>query len=600
MKIKNLIYFISVLLAVTSVSCDDFLDSPATSANKSEDVYSNYELAKGAVDAIKFSFTETNSHRSRYIPWYGINTDCERLLSSSTGDKLDLATYNASASNGQMNSDNNVWAKMYEGIERANLAVEGLKAYGNIDSDEEMGYLYGEALTLRAVLYAELVKAWGDIPARFEPVTSATTYIAKSDRDTIYKQLISDLEIAESYVPWPNDADYTTTTEQVSKSFVKGLRARFALNAAGYSQRPDVGYLSTSGYFNQTELLTIVKDECEDIINQGCNELIDFQTIFENNCSDVIDAGAESIWEIPFGNTRGRVMSAYAPKHSSIDQYTGYANSPSVGVTPNLWYDFDEADTRREVSVVPYLWGTADSDGYAAQELSSVSNMYFGKYRYEWATRTITTSDDGINKIYMRYADIVLMAAEAYTQLNDVATAKTYLKMIRERAFDEADWTEKVTNYLAAITTQDEMMRAIQDEHKFEFSGEMLRKEALIRWGKLGDFIDEAKARMYALQTFSAGTYGDQSFDYSDVSEKLYYKYADDGLTLDIYGLNRGEVESPGDDYEETTWISDTKIDSDKVIELMYQNDPDTKQYWPIWQTFIDNSNGTLTNDYGY
>ena len=75
---------------------------------------------------------------------------------------------------------------MYTAIERANLAIEGLRKYGNVEADANMAYLLGEALTLRAMVYYDLCKAWGDVPARFEPVTSETTYLPKSSREVIF------------------------------------------------------------------------------------------------------------------------------------------------------------------------------------------------------------------------------------------------------------------------------------------------------------------------------------------------------------------------------------------------------------------------------
>ena len=128
---------------------------------------------------------------------------------------------------------------MYSGIERANICIRGLRTFGNPAPGNEMGQLLGEALTLRAIYYADLLKAWGDVVARFEPISSETMYLPKSSRDVIYKQLIADLEEAATLVAWPNETARTATTEQINKAFVKAFRARLCLWAAGYSQYPD-------------------------------------------------------------------------------------------------------------------------------------------------------------------------------------------------------------------------------------------------------------------------------------------------------------------------------------------------------------------------
>src|SRR5690606_26817179 len=136
----------------------------------------------------------------------------------------DLATYNALPNNDQMNVANSAWAMMYSGIERANLCIRGLRTYGNPTSNKRMGELLAAALTYRAIYYSDLIKAWGDVPERFEPITSETLYKPKVDRDIIYNQLLKDLEEAAELASWPNDSEYTSTVEQINKAFVKGLR----------------------------------------------------------------------------------------------------------------------------------------------------------------------------------------------------------------------------------------------------------------------------------------------------------------------------------------------------------------------------------------
>ncbi|NCD15494.1 MAG: RagB/SusD family nutrient uptake outer membrane protein, partial [Bacteroidia bacterium] len=199
-------------------SCD--LDAPSQSAAEGSVVLSIEALAEGAVMGIHQSFGETNSYRGRFLPYYGINSDVEWInginpTQLNDAGKYELSTYAASPGNTQMNTDNNAWAKFYEGIERANKAIEGLRDFGKVDENPRMAQLLGEALTLRAVIYLDLVKAWGDVPARFEPITTETLYLPRSDRDIIYKQLLADLDEAEELVAWPNETDITASTERV-------------------------------------------------------------------------------------------------------------------------------------------------------------------------------------------------------------------------------------------------------------------------------------------------------------------------------------------------------------------------------------------------
>ena len=591
---KKIIYIVGIVLASVTISCEDYLESPTKSSLDEQVIFSTPDLAKGAVDGIKVPFAETNSYRGRYTPFYGMNTDVEWFHASETvGANSELVNYNPSPSNSNMNTSNNAWAQMYSGIERANICIRGLRAYGNPTPGSELGYLLGEALTLRAIYYYDLIKAWGDVVARFEPISTETLYLPKSSRDVIYKQLIGDLEEAATLVPWPNETSTTSSIERVNKAFVKGLRASLCLSASGFSQYPDGIRRSTDPDLSVAKLYPIAWQECLDVIGSGtCILEPSFETVFKKNNQDNVAAGGEGLWEIPFSDGRGRVLFSFAVRHASIDQYTGQARGGSAGPVSNVFYDYDVKDTRRDVTCVPYEWGTA-TNGVSKQVLNSLNKWSFGKYRYEWMNRYVTsTNDDGVNWRYMRYAEVVLMAAEIANELQNPAAAAPYLKMIRQRAFAPSDWPAKVDAYVNALTTKEAMFNAIVEEHKLEFTGEMLRKQALIRWNLLKVKLDEAKTKLYALR--------DRTGAYADVPEKVYYRYAADGETLQFYGLNRGESLDKTTEYEfNTVYVAPNRLTNAK-IEAIYARNPDERQFWPIWQVFLDSSNGQLVNDYGY
>jgi len=602
---KNYLIISGLALVSIFASCsdfaDDFLTTDSASSLDEAKIFSTASLAEGAVNGIKIPFGDTESYRGRFLPWYGMNTDTDwyNASESTSSDKADLATYDAKPNNSEMNKVTNVWATgMYAGIERANICIRGLRAYGNPTPGSDLGYLLGEALTLRAVYYADLLKAWGDVPARFEPITPETVYLAKSSRDLIYKQIIADLGEAATLVPWPNGNAATTSVERVNKAFVKGLRARLALAASGYQQYPDGVRRSNDPELAVSKMYPLALAETREIIASGTAKLeTSFEGLWKKYNQENTSAGGESLWEIPFGAGRGRMLFTFAVTHTGVDQYQGNGanRGGQGGPLPTVFYDYDTKDLRRDVTCVPYKWGTPNSTVLtnnfptAKQELSVLNRWFFGKYRYEWMSRRVTsTNDDGVNKMYMRYGEILLMAAETANELEGPAAAAVYLKMLRKRAFSAADQAEKVEAYVNALGSKTAMFNAIVEEQKFEFTGEMERKQALIRWNLLGSKMAQAKLDMTDLKNRTGA--------YADVPSTLYYKYAADNESLVIYGLNRGEFTNPGAGYTSFNWtaLSDSKINS------LYRNNPDTKQFWPIWQVFLDSSNGLLVNDYGY
>lgn len=595
----------NIKLAILSMSlmglasCD--MDAPSISTLDESSVFATYSLAESEVMSIHVSFGETNSYRGRFLPYYGVNTDVEwgnaPSYNDRATDKQRLWNYSTNADNTQMNQANNAYAKFYEGIERANLAIKGIRQYGNIENNADMRHLLGEALTLRAVIYNDLLKAWGDVPARFEPNNSENMYLPRTNRDVIYKQLLADLLEAEDYCYWAKENAITKTTERVNKDFVKALRARLALYAGGYGLRGDGYRLSKDPELAPEKMYQIAKQECEEVIAHGSSKLGSFKENFVKLCQDNVTAGGESLWEIPFSAGRGRVLYTWGLKHNAKDQYTQQSQGGINRAVSTLYYDYDPEDIRRDITVVPYEWSKDLKDGNAHVVLSGLNKMCFGKLRYEWMSRIVTsTNDDGVNWQYMRLADVYLMAAEAENELGNTAAAWSYMKPVLDRVLPAAKVSALQTKYTAS---QQAFREGIYDQRALEFAGEALRKADLVRWGIIDQKMAEAKAKLQALQT--------RTGDYAGLPDKVYLKTVENENEIEIYGLNKGENDATvingfEGDWESKSWFgsADKPSLTDDIIDGLYVATPSLNCLWPIWQNFIDSSNNMLNNDGNY
>lgn len=597
--INKIACFLSaVAVLMINPSCEKVLNTPSPSTNDEATVFSNYSLAEYNIFSISEVFGHTNCYRGRYLPWYGFNNDVE-WYNGTNAAGLELAQYNTLPNNSQLNLANGPYNEMYIGVERANLCIHGLRTYGNVENDMEMAYLLGEALTMRALLYFDLIKGWGDVPARFEPVDAATIYVPKSDRDVIYKQILADLEEAFNYLPMPNESAVTTTTDRVSRAFAKGLYARIALAASGYALRPDDGAVGTG---NQGSVRLSADSELskevlypkalaalqEVIDNAGLSLVQDYQALWYGVNNFDLVAGKEIIFVIPFGDGRGRWNFTFGLRSDGASITNGVSRGGEVGPVPTLYFDFDANDVRRDLTCVNWKWTKAN-----LQAPAGIGTWYFGKYRFEWMDTQPYTggNDDGVKPVYMRYSDILLMAAEISNELGDLSAAKGYLLPVRTRAFKGNE--AQAEAYVSGIGSKEAMFQAIVDERAFEFTGEFLRKGDLIRWNLLKTNMDAVKEKMLALSTLAA--------PYDFMSGNIYYKEAEDEKSIIIWGLKPGENAAPeGDDWTaELGYISNTKFKSEKIA-AMYQLDPNTRQYWPIFDNTLTNSQGTLVNDYGY
>ena len=587
------------------------LDTNSPSTFDAAVVFSNYDLAEGTVFGIVETFCEVNSYRGRFLPWYGFNTDVEWYNTHKPGDgKSDIAAYSCLGNNAQMNTasngaTNNPWALMYSAIERANLVIDGLETYADPE-DEDLAYLRGEALTLRAMVYYDLIKAWGDVPARFEPLSSDKIYTPKVSRDEIFKRILSDLEEAIDYLPYPGSTPQTSRADRINRLFAEGLYARIALAAAGYALRPDDGKVGTGdkGTVRKSsdpelqagKLYPKALDFLRDAI-ESCTASLepDFRQMwynFNNMNNLVAGSGHETLYVIPFGDGRGRWNFTFAIASEGASISGNVSRGGDAGPVPTMYFKYDPNDARRDVTCVNYKWCKDNSI-----EPAGISKWYFGKFRYEWMDAVPYTggNDDGIKPVVMRYADILLMAAEIANELGYLEEAKEYFLPVRARAFGE----DAAQTFVDGIVSKEDMFNKIVDERAFEFCGEFLRKGDLIRWNLLKTKLDETIADLKDLR--------DLSGKYDFLSGSIYYMPGADDKSLIIYGLNRDEKKAPeGEwDYIEKYVNADyTKKPAegmgDERIEGIYTSNPEEHMFWPVFNCNITDSQGSLVNDYGY
>ncbi len=610
---KNTMKYIlvAVLSGLSLVSCEKFLDSSSPSTFDAATVYSNYSLTENTIFSISQSFGETNNYRGRYLSWIGLNSDIEWYNTfKPTDEKYQIAGYSQLPNNSQLNLNNGPFAKMYEAIERANLCIEGIREYGNPEENADMAYLLGEVLTLRAMIYYDLVRAWGDVPARFESTTSETIYRSKDSRDVIFKQLLADLDEAIPYLPYPGATSATSRTDRVNKMFAQGLYARVALMASGYAQRPDEGMVGTGDIgtnrlsddpeLQKSVLYPKALKYLEEAIASNSASLEDFETLWKNQSNQdnlVAGPGHEPLFVIPFSDGRGRWNYTFAVRSEGAS-YAGGATvtrGGDAGPVPTMWFKYDPRDVRRDITCVNWRWNANDE-----QEMPGIQRWYFGKYRWEWMTKNPYKggNDDGVKPVVLRYADILLMAAEIANEQGDLDAAKGYLLPVRERAFKGNE--QMAEDYVNAIGGKEAMFNAIVDERAFEFCGEMTRKFDLIRWGMLKEKMDQAKAEMKQLRGLT-GIFADVNHLGGDV----YYQL--DGNRLVIYGFS-GEAVKPAGAWEKKAEYFTKVVDSkgadtglyDDLIEGIYDRDPVQYMFWPIYNDTMTNSQGMIKNDYGY
>ena len=662
---KKLLYTaIVATFAIGVVSCntlDKVLDAPSQSSYSDDVVFSNYALAEYNVFGIGEVFGHTNSYRGRVHLLYGFNTDIELRNTSSLGDanattsddRYRMAEYNSTPDDKQNNTSTNAYNEIVTGIERANLCIQGLRKYGNVENNPDMAQLLGESLSYRAFFYFELIKMWGEVPLRTEPVSAETIYLKKSDRDDIYLQILADLDEAINLLYWPNASTITTRSDRMNKAFAMGLYARTALSAAGYSWRPDDGLvgtgnagslrLTTNPELSADKLYPKALSYLKTLISTGCCSLEpSYEQLWRKfNNSEHLSGVPEVIFVAPFSDSRGRWNYTHAFPNTAGGPWitNNSSRGGDTGPAPTLWWKYDSKDVRRDITCVPMQWNGTNQN---FEIRGAVNYWYWGKYRFDWMLKHPYNggNDDGVKPIIMRYSDVLLMAAELAAYENDLEYAKTCLAQVRDRAcksgytkytavsgLSAGSASDKTGGMIADHNKPETILGAIFTERALELAGEMVRKQDLIRWGLLKTALDETAKDIEDLAKMQ-GAY-EAYLPYSSPKEitdektkevlrtvdnyKVFWRPAAEGIEL--FGLEPSQIGQQPADYSEIEpngWKKQDFLNAEAFYnattdmyrwEILYRNefnDPYPRSVWPMYALTMSAMQGALVNDYGY
>jgi len=579
-----LILIAAALISLSS-ACKKYLDLEPPSAFDEQYVFSSVSSTTSAVLGIYDQLAGDQAYGSRLSMMYPYDTDgMIGVVNSSSPDNSsrDLSRYNAQPSNAQLSKP---FDQLYAGVERANICIKNipnmdLYKNGSDDEKKQLQRLYGEALTLRAQFYFELIRNWGDVPAPFDPsIDQPDLYLPKTDRDEIYDTLIEDLKTAENLVPWRTEV---ASDERITKGAVKALRARIALYRGGYSLRVSGQMERGSDYLTYYQ---IARDECYDLMQRRDEHTLNpsFQAVFKDGIDSYkMDPYGEVIFQVAMAREVDSKLGYYDGPAFYISGNTARLGNASVRVVPVYFYAFDSLDTRRDVTTAPY-YNNADK----TKTVQSLVNMTSGKFRSDWINPALTSAIQatGINWPLIRFSDVLLMFAEADNELNNGPTpeAISAYEEVRKRAFKGHEAEIGITP-----TSKEDFFTAIVNERYFEFGGEGIRKYDLIRWNLLGQKILEARDNYTKMLN--------QQAPYDQLPKYMYYK---PGSTEVIWG-NSLYSPSPArapEGYTRVNWVA--SITTTWITNLAQLFTANHSELLPIPQTAID-ANPKITQDYGY
>jgi hypothetical protein len=292
-----------------------------------------------------------------------------------------------------------------------------------------------------------------------------------------------------------------------------------ALTCGGYSLRPDKGNPSSYGTMqrpaNYKDYYAKASQYCDSVISSGTHALnLPYNQVFINQCNYIVVNNDDPIFEIPFArNSTGSIGYIHGPTGNNYEGLTTGRNiwgqsSGSARLSAFYRFQFDSTDVRRDF--LNGLWYYEYNGNPLIRRDYTVHNNKWSKF---WSTSSMGTNsagNTGINYPYMRYADVLLMYAEAVNELeNGVAgangsKAKQAFKQVRARAFSDQS---KVDAYVESVSASKEMfLKAVLDERKWEFAGENMRWRDLVRNNMYSEVLYYSFLRYYSVAENSAGS----------------------------------------------------------------------------------------------
>lgn len=453
MKKNILIGYALMLLALFNVSCADFLNQEPISNSSVTGFYKTQADIEQGVAGVYNSLQSYKQYGANFIFFMEVRSDntYTESITTSGGIYGDFDLFRTVPTNSILDL---TWAGCYEGIQRCNLVLANID---NITMSEDLKKQYkGEMLFIRALTYFNLVRIWGDVPLVIQEVKDPfdAFEFARTPASEVYKQIVTDLSDASALL---SEKVAASKTGSVTSGAANALLGKVYLTLKDYSKAE----------------LALKK-----VIDSKVYKLLDtYAAVFDVTNKN----SAESIFEIQYNkdvtDQGSRFANIFAPKGST--EVTGGVGTSLGDNTPteDLYGKYEEGDLRRDISIGHI------SDG----------RMYCKKF----VVAPVLPNQSDANFIVLRYADVLLMYAEALNENGYKAEgdALNYLNDIHRRAGLQAYTANELSN-------QELFREAIWKERRFELAFENHRWFDLLRTGKAMEIMNASANGEFTVEAY--------------------------------------------------------------------------------------------------
>jgi len=455
---------ISIVL-ITNNACKKFLDIDPPYTQDAENYFQNeseyLNALTGAYDLLQGIFVSY---------WIGdIASDNCIAGGESVTDTEGLHQIDNMKHGAVNNELRNLMRWNYCGIARCNFILEPKE---NEIEFPSKATIIAEAKFLRAFYYFELVKVFGDVPLIIDKRIGVEEVleIQRTPKIEVYDQIEEDLEYAVNVLPYKNSSLFSGIKGRVDKGAALGLLGKV--------------HLYQEDYPSANEAFSI-------LISSGNYDLIeDYSSLFyESN-----ENNSETVFDIEFSSDQGGdygclicLEGNVTVGFQGIRAYEGanYGDGNSYNLPTQDLYDFFEyQDPRREATCLNIDAFIAENSPGSTYAIGGGGHTGFYNNKYIKSAAEMGNLGDndltsGVNYRVIRYADILLMAAESRNSLGDYSKALEYLNQVRQR----------VGLFPKTYTTKEKLREDILNERRSELSCEGHRFFDLVRTGEAADKI---------------------------------------------------------------------------------------------------------------
>lgn len=384
---KRILYIILFTAGFTACS-EDFTDLAPISNRNEADFYNSSDDFEVAINASYSGLQSTGVYGRGYWTMFEMRSDNTDQGPDATGlarQYTEINSFTEDALNEQVSS---AWSESYKVISNCNVILERI---ADVEMDENLKKrIVGEALFIRSLMYYHLAIAYGNIPLQLTPYISGDELVQVT-QETVLAQLILDLTVAEEDLPISYSG---SNIGRATKGAAATLLSKILLTRGEKSSA-------------ETVLRRIVSDYGYELLDDYADL---WGTSNENN--------SESIFEVQYisgGIGQGSLFTNDFSPSTDLQTGSGFGrNRPTV----SLLEAFEEGDLRYNFSM---------GDSYVNLEGETVESRHVKKYQSDLAIE----NDSDVNFVVFRYADVLLMLAEALGETNE---SYDLVNEIRDRA----------------------------------------------------------------------------------------------------------------------------------------------------------------------